>query len=112
MKQTPESTADYLDRHMIEAMKELAKERFNPNKKQTMKQTAVEWLWNTLGDKGYFKKLPVSEFKEAKAMEKEQIKDAWIATDNELQRLAAEQYYNETYNNDPARTDTEVPQDL
>jgi hypothetical protein len=31
-------------------------------------------------------------------MEKEQIKDAWIATDNELQRLAAEQYYNETYN--------------
>ena len=33
----------------------------------------------------------------AKAMEKEQIIDAWMVTDNELQRLAAEQYYNETY---------------
>ena len=30
--------------------------------------------------------------------EKEQIIEAWIATDNQLQRLAAEQYYNETYN--------------
>jgi hypothetical protein len=30
--------------------------------------------------------------------EKEQIIDAWIATDNKLQRLAAEQYYNQTYN--------------
>ena len=30
--------------------------------------------------------------------EKEQIMNAWIATDNKLQRLAAEQYYNQTYN--------------
>jgi hypothetical protein len=30
--------------------------------------------------------------------EKEQIIKAWMATDNELQRIAAEQYYNETYN--------------
>jgi hypothetical protein len=30
-------------------------------------------------------------------MEKEQIINAWIATDNELQRIAAEQYYNKTY---------------
>jgi hypothetical protein len=30
--------------------------------------------------------------------EKEQIKTAWIANDNELQRLAAEEYYNQTYN--------------
>jgi len=30
--------------------------------------------------------------------EKEQIIEAWIATDNKLQRLAAEQYYNQTYN--------------
>jgi hypothetical protein len=36
MKQTPESTADYLDRHMIQAMKELAKEGFIRNKKQNM----------------------------------------------------------------------------
>lgn len=31
------------------------------------------------------------------AVEKEQIMDAWIATDNELQRIAAEEYYNETF---------------
>jgi predicted Zn-dependent peptidase len=30
--------------------------------------------------------------------EKEQIIKAWIATDNQLQRLAAEEYYNQTYN--------------
>jgi len=30
--------------------------------------------------------------------EKEQMINAWIATDNELQRLAAEEYYNQTYN--------------
>jgi hypothetical protein len=30
--------------------------------------------------------------------EKEQIINAWIATDNQLQRLAAEQYYAQTYN--------------
>jgi hypothetical protein len=37
-------------------------------------------------------------FEQAKEMEKEQIKNAWIATDNELQRIAAEEYYNRTYN--------------
>jgi len=30
--------------------------------------------------------------------EKEQIIESWIATDNKLQRLAAEEYYNQTYN--------------
>ena len=68
-----------------------------------MKQTAVEWLWNTLGDKGYFKKLPVSEFKEAKAMEKEQILKSRITApflfdvDDKHYINEAEQYYNETY---------------
>jgi hypothetical protein len=33
--------------------------------------------------------------------EKEQIINAWIATDNQLQRLAAEDYYNQTYNQNP-----------
>jgi hypothetical protein len=32
-------------------------------------------------------------------MEKQQIIEAWIAEDNPLQRLKAEQYYNETYKN-------------
>ena len=31
-------------------------------------------------------------------MEKQQIINAWMANDNPLQRLAAEKYYNETYN--------------
>ena len=58
--------------------------------------TAVEWLWN----ESLKKELQASDFEQAKEMEKEQIIDAWIPTDNELQRLAAEQYYNETYVND------------
>jgi hypothetical protein len=86
MKQTPESTADYLDRHMIEAMKELAKERFNPNKRQTMKQTAVEWLIEQLiemdkqldgrrknEDATVIKMNPTKIYEQAKAMEKEQM---------------------------------------
>jgi hypothetical protein len=64
------------------------------------KQTAVEWLEqefikleSTIGVYGIMYKL----IDQAKAMEKEQIESAWMATDNELQRLAAEKYYNETY---------------
>jgi hypothetical protein len=36
-------------------------------------------------------------FNKALEKEKEQIIEAWIATDNKLQRLAAEEYYNQTY---------------
>ncbi len=72
------------------------------------KQTAVEWLINEINS--LFEKYQAKEISErdfitmkhnlfypAKEMEKEQIIDAWIATDNELQRIAAEQYYNETF---------------
>jgi hypothetical protein len=68
-----------------------------------MKQTAVEWLKLQLEEHGdpQYCELTWKELDElceqAKAMEKEQIIDAWMVTDNELQRLAAEQYYNETY---------------
>ena len=69
-----------------------------------MKQTAVEWLvnhWKKLQSEGekmsWQQIIDITEL--AKEMEKEQIMDAWIATDNELQRMAAEQYYNETFNN-------------
>jgi len=59
-------------------------------------QTAVEWLFMTLA------LTPMTEWynvlEQAKAMEKEQIIEAWMATDNPLQRMSAEQYYNETYN--------------
>jgi len=70
---------------------------------ENKKQTAVEWLKLQLEEYGdpQYCELTWKELdelcKQAKAMEKEQIIDAWMVTDNELQRLAAEQYYNETY---------------
>ena len=57
-------------------------------------QTAVQWLIKTYLQTN---KIDIFDLEVAKAMEKEQLMDAWIATDNELQRLAAEQYYNETF---------------
>ena len=71
-----------------------------------MKQTAVEWLMeritydNGLGQRrnSYSDSVNLSAyFEQAKEMEKEQIINAWIATDNELQRISAEKYYNETF---------------
>ena len=73
-----------------------------------MKQTAVEWLFQeTLGitlqltNKRISYRLwelqMVKLHEQAKEIEKEQIKNAWIATDNELQRIVAEKYYNETF---------------
>jgi hypothetical protein len=62
--------------------------------------TAVEWLINQLHKKQYgdYPELSYNKmFDQAKEMEKQQIIDAWIATDNELQRMAAEQYYTSTY---------------
>ena len=63
-----------------------------------MKQTAVEWLKEIYDSCNNYEKFIANiDWEQAKAMEKEQIVDAWIATDNELQRIAAEQYYNETF---------------
>jgi len=64
-------------------------------------QTATEWLYDNL--KSHFEhdgdllEGVQYSFEQAKAMEKQQIIDAWIADDNPLQRLKAEQYYNETF---------------
>ena len=68
------------------------------------KQSSVEWLWSvvepslTYAQKHFFSNV----IEQAKAMHKEEIIEAWIATDNELQRIVAEQYYNEIFggNND------------
>ena len=60
------------------------------------KQTAVEWLVEEL-EKHHIKtdiKNTVA-FNQAKAMEKEQIMDAYDQGD--IQLVNAEQYYNETY---------------
>jgi hypothetical protein len=66
-------------------------------------QTAVEWLWRWIMDNpfGSFED-GVKAYNQAKAMEKEQIMDAFI--DGEHQQGfqgEAEQYYNETYKNKP-----------
>jgi hypothetical protein len=75
-----------------------------------MKQTAVEWLVKHLSERGYIQapsfghSIIDKAIKQAKAMEKEQIMDAWneragfdggvlFYTDNRT----AEQYYNETF---------------
>ncbi len=69
-----------------------------------MKQTAVEWLQGNLpsllqDDSGHYQKL----FQQAKAMEKEQIIDAYVECwkanmpDGYECKKSAEQYYNETY---------------
>ena len=66
-----------------------------------MKQTAVEWLVENLhlhNDVYFVTKDKRNIIEQAKEMEKEQIIEAWMATDNPLQRMSAEQYYNETYN--------------
>jgi hypothetical protein len=79
-----------------------------------MKQTAVEWLVSELTevDRNLINKtfLQLDNslsghrlkdiFKQAKEMEKQQIIDAWIVADNELQRTKAEKYYNITYKQD------------
>jgi len=58
-------------------------------------QTAIDWLINELDYE------TISKFDkkllQAKEMEKKQMINAWIADDNPLQRLKAEQYYNETF---------------
>lgn len=70
-------------------------------KTKTALQTFIEW-----GDK-MMKEQPmkvlsfadaIDKAEELLALEKEQIMKAWMATDNELQRISAEHYYNETYN--------------
>ena len=66
-----------------------------------MKQTVVDFLIENLhlhNDVYFVTKDKRKIIEQAKEMEKEQIIEAWMATDNPLQRMSAEQYYNETYN--------------
>lgn len=76
------------------------------------KQTAVEWLLekvnnmiNNGGDLGDDYPALLKHIDQAKQIEKQQIIDAWIATDNELQRIAAEKYYNQTFNQKKSSTE-------
>ena len=62
--------------------------------KATTKQTAVEWFY----EKILLTPLDIREInkclEQAKAMEKEQIKEAYCNGDD---NISAQQYYNETY---------------
>ena len=66
-------------------------------------QTAVEWLYETLWKQTDFS-LPNNILEQAKAMEKEQIIDAYrkgfISDDIKL----ADDYYNENFNKEPYET--------
>ena len=68
------------------------------------KQTAVDWLVNRIENGDYTPNEWPEVIEQAKEMEKEQIVNAWKATDNELQKIAAEQYYNETYGKENDRS--------
>ena len=71
-----------------------------------MKQTAVHWLAEQIECFGNKHELQMSWatldelLEQAREKEKEQIIDAWIVSDNPLQRIEAEKYYNITYKQD------------
>jgi hypothetical protein len=59
-----------------------------------MKQTAVEWLAEVVAEMGY---VSIEILEQAKAMEKEQIKNAWINSLTTADYHSSEQYYNKTF---------------
>jgi len=64
-----------------------------------MKQkTAVEWLVEQLKERGYAGDFPPHLlYEQAKAMEKDQIKVAWLNSLTKGDYCSAEEYYNETF---------------
>jgi len=47
------------------------------NLKEPAKQNAVDWFLKELLDKGYIKRLPVTEYQQALRIFKKQIEEAW-----------------------------------
>lgn len=64
-----------------------------------MNQTAVEWFYEEIWKQFGFS-CSSNILDKAKEMEKQQIIEAWIVSDNPLQRIEAEKYYNITYKQD------------
>jgi HEPN domain-containing protein len=62
-----------------------------------MKQTAVEWLLEQLRNEEGIDFIPTSFVNQAKAMEKEQIEDAYWDGYQNIPSMKPEQYYKETY---------------
>jgi hypothetical protein len=72
------------------------------NKKQTALQFFLYGLIDLEFGKDFytFKEIELHNlYFKAKEIEKQQIIEAWICDDNDLQRIAAEKYYKETYDN-------------
>jgi len=67
---------------------------------ETTKEQRVEFTHQLIERLNAGELDPLKTHLQVKALEKEkeQIIEAWIATDNKLQRLAAEEYYNQTFN--------------
>ena len=64
------------------------------------KQTSLDWFLDELLQCGYIKKLPITEFQQAKAMHKEEIKDAYtngFISSMGSNVIADEIFYNETF---------------
>jgi len=59
-----------------------------------MKKTAVEWLYQRILAKDI-----KAVFEQAKEMEKEQIKNAWLNSLTKGDFNSADEYYNQTYKN-------------
>jgi hypothetical protein len=64
-----------------------------------MKQTAVEWLADelTLPEYGDNPQWVLQVIEQAKEMEKEQIKNAWLNSLTKGDFNSADEYYNQTY---------------
>ena len=63
-----------------------------------MKQTAVEWLVYVVQSNIAPNYIPKEIVEQAKEMEKEQIKNAWLNSLTKGDYNSAEEYYNETFN--------------
>jgi hypothetical protein len=61
------------------------------------KQTAVEWLANELFVIDWTDPYLIAKLEQAKAMERQQIEDAYQDDRTPCSEEDAEQYYNETY---------------
>ena len=68
-----------------------------------MKQTAVEWLFEQYVNKSI---ITIEDIEQAKEMEREQIKNAWLNSLTKGDYNSAEEYYNQTYKQEG---DTDVP---
>ena len=81
-----------LSNETSETLNKFLNDKRMTNNKQ---QTAVEWLWEI----AYNRELTVKDWKQAKAMHKEEIKDALIdgSMNSTLIEYRIPQYYNETF---------------